>query len=201
MDNISILLWIGVFLLGIYLFPFRESFVVKTPNWLGGHELFSWTPHTCPVDRPDLESGLCYEKCRQGYHGVGPVCWADSENVGAGTAVSLEDCPPGWINDGLTCREPISCKSVSDCFSGRGCGCSGGNVRGRLNDGGKCPGPGGNEYTDRVDGLCYKKCPAHLPNRIPGMPYLCYTGGPLSYTRGIGKVPSMIRVIGKYPFL
>lgn len=191
------------FFLGIYLFPIRESFIVSLPEWMGGYEVFSWTPHTCPKDKPDLDAGLCYEKCRDGYHGVGPVCWASSENVGVGTPVALEDCPAGWSNDGLTCREPMRwdgcCNKglFGECY-----GClRGGEVKGRLNSGGKCPGPGGSDYVDKVDGLCYRKCPAHLPNRVPGMPYLCYKGGDLSYPRGAGKIPSMLRLIKKYNFL
>jgi hypothetical protein len=36
--------------------------------------------------------------------------------------------------------------------------------------------------------------------RIPGMPYLCYKGGPLSYGRGVGDVPSLLRVARTYTF-
>jgi len=31
------------------------------------------------------------------------------------------------------------------------------------------------------------------------MPYLCYVGGELAYGRGVGKVPKLIRIGGKYP--
>lgn len=162
-----------------------------------GQEIVNFTPQTC---RPgeELQAGLCYTKCRSGYHGVGPVCWADSENIGIGKPVGLEPCPDGWKNDGLVCREPIRCKSISDCFRGRGCGCSGGRLRGRLNNGGVCPGPGGDQYKEKINGLCYKKCPERLPKHIPGMPYLCYAGGDLSYGRGAGKIPSVARLGGQY---
>ena len=201
MDSIDILVWVALGLVLYYLFTYREDFIISLPNFLGGYEIGSFTPHTCPLHKPDLDTGLCYEKCRKGYRGVGPVCWAITENIGVGTPVGLEPCPDGWNNDGLVCREPISCKSIGDCFSGRGCGCSGGNLRGRLNNGGICPGPGGDQYKDKVDGLCYKKCPAHLPAHVPAMPYLCYIGGALSYGRGVGQVPSLIRALGKYTFL
>ena len=199
----------------VYSLPTKEYFNISLPKALGGYEildvvlrhlrLFGWevyslTPFTCPPERSDLDAGLCYVPCRDGFRGVGPVCWAKSQGIGIGTPVGLEPCPDGWANDGLICREPISCKSIGDCFSGRGCGCSGGNLRGRLNNGGICPGPGGDDYKDKIDGLCYKQCPKNLPVHIAGMPYLCYKGGPLSYVRGVGTVPSMLRIAKKYTF-
>lgn len=200
----------------LYTLPTKEYFNISLPRAAGGYELldleifkhlrlfggevYSLTPYTCPPNKPDLDAGLCYVKCRDGFRGVGPVCWAITQGIGVGTPVGLEPCPDGWANDGLTCREPISCKSISDCFSGRGCGCSGGNVKGRLNNGGVCPGPSGDEYKDKVDGLCYKQCPKEYPEHVKGMPYLCYKGGELSYGRGVGQVPSILRVAKKYNF-
>lgn len=185
-------------------------------NTTDGYEIFSIWPNTCPPDKSELDAGLCYVPCREGYHGVGPVCWANTVNIGIGKAVGLEPCPAGWSNDGLTCREPIRCASGWDFFTK---GCSGGRVRGRLNGGGICDWPSdrGNlpnwlvdksdpknykaTHPDKVDGLCYKKCPSHLPQHFPGMPYLCYKGGPISYTRGVGSIPSMVRVGRRYNFL
>lgn len=121
---------------------------------------------------------LCYPKCKTGMNGVGPVCWANLQDVGIGTPVQLEDCPAGWSNDGLTCREPISCAQGLDFFKH---GCSGGRVVGRLNNGGTCP-----SDRERIDGLCYKRCPAGM-SHVPGMPYLCRANGvPVSEGRGAG---------------
>jgi hypothetical protein len=47
--------------------------------------------------------------------------------------------------------------------------------------------------------LCYKKCPPDKPHHIPGLPYLCYKGGPLLYDRGVGSAPALFRLLGKYP--
>lgn len=196
-----------------------------------GTEIFSTYPNTCPPHRPELDAGLCYQKCKDGYHGIGPVCWADSVNVGTGKPVGLNPCPNGWNNDGLVCREPIS----NDC-SWKWLGVCwgklrGGRLQGRLNP--YCPEPrrkGGDGYNtsdadcvrdpkvpnsprypktrgvcegrgalspdhpDYVSGLCYKKCPENLPERVAGMPYLCYKGGPLSYGRGVGVPPSILRL-------
>ncbi|CAM3939384.1 hypothetical protein [Corallococcus exiguus] len=37
------------------------------------------------------EAGLCYERCKEDFKGVGPVCWAD--------------CPDGYKDDGALCRK------------------------------------------------------------------------------------------------
>jgi hypothetical protein len=212
----------------------REHFgiVVGTPDWITtdtdtdkGFEIFSTTPNTCPPEKPELDAGLCYKKCKPGFHGVGPVCWADSVSIGVGKAVGLEPCPHGWSNDGLICREPIRCEPVK-CASGwdffkKGCSggkCSGGRLRGRLDGGGICDWPSdrgnlpgwlvdksGKEWKathpDKIAGLCYKKCPPDLPVHMPGMPYLCYKGGELSYPRGAGAIPSILRIARRFnPF-
>ena len=198
---------------GIVLFT-KNDWVTTDTDTTDGYEIFSTTPNTCPPDRSDLDAGLCYVPCRTGYHGVGPVCWADSVSVGVGKPVGLEPCPAGWSNDGLICREPIRCASGWKFFTE---GCSGGRLRGRLNGGGICDWPSdrGNlpnwlvdkskkdwvaTHPDKVAGLCYKKCPKEYPERIAGMPYLCYKGGPLSYGRGAGKIPSLARVGRTYTF-
>lgn len=102
-----------------------------------------------------------------------PVCesrsilsfFTDLENIGPGVPVELEPCPAGWSNDGLTCREPISCASGLDFFAH---GCSGGNIVGRLNNGGVCP----SDHPEKIDGMCYKPCPAGTVH-TEGMPYTC----------------------------
>lgn len=223
MGVIDILLWVAVVALAIYLFQtqVREDFFNLTlPKYLGGIEIIditmkhlrlggaeiaSLTPFSCPPDRPDLQAGLCYVKCRSGYHGVGPVCWIDTHNRGIGTPVGLEPCPSGWSNDGLICREPIrwdGCCSrglFNECW-----GCArGGALRGRLNNGGMCPNtdPGGpRQNTERVDGLCYQKCPKDMPEYIKGMPYLCAKMDRIdSYGRGVGRVPPIFRLLARYP--
>jgi len=190
----------------------KELSFEEGPDSTGvGDRIFGTTPHTCKKG-DELQDGLCYTKCDPGYHGVGPVCWADTENVGTGKPVGLEPCPGGWINDGLICREPIrwnSCRYKT--FLGCIGGLEGGNLRGRLNSGGICDWPSdrGNlpdhlvdksdpknykaTHPDKVDGLCYRKCPTNMPNRVPGMPYLCMKADKLSYGRGAGGVPPIIK--------
>ena len=211
--DVKIMLW---FLIGIVTVLFVYSYVSRE-RFLSafGYEILNvsvFGDNTCKPDKEN-DAGLCYTKCKPGYHGVGPICWADTENIGIGTVIGLEDCPTGWFTEGLTCREPITgggcttkCDGNWDASAGGFCKtrCEpivGGGVKGRLDNGGKCPGPQGGDKPDRVDGMCYGKCPTSKPQHVPGMPYLCYVGGDLSYGRGVGKIPNMVRVAGKYAFL
>ena len=177
---------------------YRETFVVKYGNPFNdedilsfepnakGKRLFGITPDTCPANKSELDAGLCYEACEDGYHGVGPVCWADTFNVGIGKVIIMRSCEAsghvGWGDAGLFCVEPISCASGLEFFTK---GCSGGRSAWKQFT---C-----DDYGDRenVDGLCYKKCPEGMQH-VPSMPYLCYKGKRgLSYGRGVGDVPPL----------
>ena len=48
----------------------------------------------CP-DGQQMDAGLCYPKCRDGFSGIGPVCWGK--------------CNPGFTDDGATCRRAGYC--------------------------------------------------------------------------------------------
>jgi hypothetical protein len=186
--NWRILLW---FLFVLFIF---FAFAAIGRIGIGGFELVSTYPNTCKPTQ-ERDGLICYEKCRPGYHGVGPVCWANSVNIGAGKLAGLGKCPVGWSDDGLICREPIRCASGLAFFTK---GCSGGKLRAKEL---VCPGPMSQDAKEKVAGLCYNPCPKHLPARIAGMPYLCYAGGSLSYGRGAGSVPSLMRLFGRYPIL
>ena len=85
-------------------------------------EVLSSAPNTCigtkPGDYGSLEGGLCYQNCRDGYHGFGVRCYADTTNIGASIFPGLAHkdadidggswCPKDWHDDGLTCRSPIT---------------------------------------------------------------------------------------------
>jgi hypothetical protein len=220
-----------------------------SPFKLFGVEVFNSAPNTCVGQKGSLEGGLCYNNCRQNFHGLGVRCYADSVGIGPGTVVGLEPCRDGYRTEGLVCSNVgwDSCKynTVIGCIGGFT-----GDFYGRLNNGGVCPGPqdfGGNfddeykkwkrsndkpdpvidphtqkmetaaqantaghktcddiatvgndKHTEKIDGLCYKKCPADYPHHIPGLPYLCYKGGDLSYDRGGGDIPAMFSFFQKY---
>jgi hypothetical protein len=196
-------LW-PVIILGVavayFMLRFRETFVIKYGNPSDdedllsfdrdgkGTRLFSTTPDTCPLDKSDLDAGLCYPPCEGGYHGVGPVCWADTVNIGIGRIAKLLNCAEsgygGWNDWGLVCHQPIKCATGLAFFRE---GCSGGNVRAK-----KLSCDAGSEHPDFIAGLCYRKCPADKPAHLGGMPYLCFKGTRgLSYGRGVGTVPPL----------
>ena len=57
----------------------------------------------CEKDSEEVDAGLCYPKCRRGFHGVGPVCWGNTPTFKLGGA---------WTNCGV-----ISTSSGSECGS------------------------------------------------------------------------------------
>lgn len=173
--------------------PFDDEDILSTDINAKGTRIFGITPDTCPCAKPELDAGLCYEKCEEGYHGVGPVCWADTVNIGIGKVLLLNSCVNSgygadWTDTGLLCNEPLK---WNDCkFRGLFNECWGGLEGGRVKPKSlTCDG-----YGDRtnIDGLCYKACPKSHPNHVPAMPYLCFKGSRgLSYGRGAGDVPSI----------
>jgi hypothetical protein len=205
-------------------------------------------PSTCGAN-DENDGGICYPKCRPGFHGAGFLCWADIVGVGVGTPVLPEPCPAGWNTDSdLTCSKPIvtsldpcpegswdvagTCWSKKnlyidhveggDCYqtgdpakplweaghqethcnplrtvteikqidvitrnlAERNMRTTGGDLLGRLNNGGICP-----PDRERIDGLCYQRCPDGYEH-VPGAPYNCRKiGEPESYNRGSGSLP------------
>lgn len=182
--------------------PFDDEDLISFDRGAKGTRFFSTTPDTCHSTKSDLDAGLCYEPCQDGYHGVGPVCWADTVNVGIGKVLIMRSCydsghrhsdGTAWDNAGLFCVERITCASGLEFFTK---GCSGGRAAWKQFT---C-----DDYGDRenVDSLCYKKCPVKVKRdgteyswrHVPGMPYLCFDGSRgLSYGRGVGEIPPIIR--------
>ena len=54
-------------------------------------------PHSfnCPPGKVK-DAGLCYKRCREGYYGVGPVCWVNNPDgwvgCGMGSAITKKAC-------------------------------------------------------------------------------------------------------------
>ena len=177
--------------------PFNDEDLISTDPDAKGTRLFGWTPNTCPCEKPELDAGLCYERCEEGYHGVGPVCWANTVSIGIGKVMLLQNCKDsgydGWNDWGLVCQQPIRwnrCKwrSIFGCVGGL----EGGNVRAKKLS---CRGYDG-RYPAQIASLCYRACPDGM-RHVPGMPYLCFKGTRgLSYGRGVGSVPALIKFGG-----
>lgn len=122
----------------------RDVSVVPKPSYDRGP---GGPPYQCPVGE-ELDAGLCYPLCANGYHGVGPLCWGlcppqytddgatcrrDAKIIGADNskcpwydkcgltfAKGCSICPPGFSNDGCTCR--IDTNVISKPSYGRGTG-------------------------------------------------------------------------------
>lgn len=60
----------------------------------------------CPI-RWERDGALCYPPCRDGYNGIGPVCWSKT-------------CPAEHHDDGLTCRRDVDIDAKE--HYGRGAG-------------------------------------------------------------------------------
>jgi hypothetical protein len=168
------LLWIVLAAIGLLLYSLlrvREHLVIKVGNPFKDEELISWNryskgtrvigfyPDTCPAHKPELDAGLCYPPCAEGYHGVGPVCWANTVNIGPGMFAKLKTCEKsgytkknGWVDMGLFCFKEIKCNTGSglDALKVWDWKCSGGNTAFKEPE---CP-PGGaqaSEYNKIVD--------------------------------------------------
>jgi hypothetical protein len=208
--------------LAFFLLKYRERFVIKYGNPFAGEDILSFDPKakgtrlfgtwpdTCPYDRRDYDAGLCYPPCEDQYHGVGPVCWADSTNRGIGRLPRFKSCSemglgPRYRDDPLSCWKDLKCTSTctsnkrdlfGNCYAWHlKISCDGPDLKWKQP---ACPGPAwaGNtkDNTALTGGLCYKQCPKDRPKPIPGMPYLCHKGSRgLSYGRGVGTVPPLFR--------
>ncbi len=108
-------------------------------------------------DSEDYEDGLCYSKCRDGFKGIGPVCW--------------DRCDEGWIDDGAFCRKTNACEDDQDhdgalCYpkcrdgyKGIGPVCWKKCDDGWIDDGATCRKTNACEEDQDHDGaLCYPKC-------------------------------------------
>ena len=187
------------------------------PSWLSnipgiGDIMGSLAPYLCYRNGCDQgeeeDAGLCYPACDAGYSGIGPLCWTKNVNIGVGV---LKNCPPGWSNDGLTCRNPLvttldpcppgssdvagtcwgDCENCvggcgGDCGAWKCCGCSWKSrtrcVKRNLGD--RHMKTSGGEVIGRMDNNPLIKCPDDHPENIDGLCYKkCPTMGGAPYTK------------------
>lgn len=171
--------------------PFNDEDLISFETTAKGTRLFGFTPDTCPANKPELDAGLCYEQCEVGYHGVGPVCWADTVNIGIGKVLKPSSCSesgyPGWTDIGLLCMKPIDTGSFGGFFKSLFSTIFEVQIKPK-----RLTCDNYSEHKDKIASLCYRQCPKELPNHVPGMPYLCFKGTRgLSYGRGVGDVPPL----------
>jgi hypothetical protein len=128
-----------------------------------------------------MDAGLCYDYCAEGYHGVGPVCWKNEElSYGRGVGTPLQSSCPGQEEDAGLCYDycasgfhgvgPVCWNDLPQSY-GRGVGTIPSNIFT-----GACPAGKENDA-----GLCYVYCAAGYHGVGP----VCWLDNP-SYGRGVG---------------
>ncbi len=81
---------------GTAIDPMKPSYVPKNPV----------AQHQVCRDNKILQAGLCYESCRSGYNGVGPVCWAD-------TPKGYVDCFTGYAKSLSICASVMASQTMA----------------------------------------------------------------------------------------
>ncbi len=124
-------------------------------------------PTDCPAGQ-DKDAGLCYDKCKPGYVGVGPVCWSS--------------CPAGFRDDGAFCAKPEA--------YGRGAGYAiWSEDKCRAENNGSCEKNGAMWYPTCRAGFSPAGCCICSPNCPASMTDIGVSCAKTSYGRGVGKVP------------
>lgn len=141
--------------------------------------------HACPDHSPEQDGLLCYPSCRDGYNGVGPVCWEKCDNMTSLGFIcidirkSIRSCP--WYDKcGLFQRSCSKCPSE---YTNIGCLCGRFNVRGSYGRGVGSPLICSSSY-EQDGGLCYEKCQKKYNGVGPvcwqycplTQPYPCFAG-------------------------
>lgn len=143
-------------------------------------------PTVCGAGR-ELDAGLCYDNCRSGYSGVGPVCWGR--------------CPSGFRDDGAFCAKP-------DAY-GRGAGYpwqfgDGFDLNGAR---GRCEADHGAGNCEQNGAIIYPKCRSNFhnvgccicsPDCPSGMTDIGVSCAKASYGRGAGTVPNQCQAGFEY---
>jgi C1A family cysteine protease len=111
-------------------------------NSIGNGAAWVRARKACP-NNGEYDAGLCYERCRPGFHGLGPVCW--------------QNCPEGWADDGATCSAPLISKAKTSHSRGAGVPMTCGDNE--QQDSGLCY-PRCREGFKGVGPVCWASCPA-----------------------------------------
>lgn len=104
LDSVIIVLCIASLVyIGYYVYIMVFGVILQVTKIAKGSKVIAPKPLSYCGDNKEMNAGLCYDKCRDGYKRSGLLCEPDVYGIGIGTPVELEDCPPGWRTDPLTC--------------------------------------------------------------------------------------------------
>jgi hypothetical protein len=177
------LLFAGVGLLAMTLLLGGKAYAAEDFYWKNSYGRGGGAVPTSSCGSKQADAGLCYDQCKSGYNGVGPLCHNDRYDRGGGTATSKscggkqEDaglcypyCKSGYHGVGPVCWQGTVMFSAS---YGRGAGTA------------KTASCGGGMQMD--GDACYTPC----KNGYQGAGNMCYYGaaGASSYGRGAGTAP------------
>lgn len=95
---------------------------------------------------------VCWEYCKSGYADHGAICWRNAHIFGNGCS---GNCPEGYTNDGCTCRRDVH--SYAKHSYGRGAGNPMTCASGQEQNGGLCY-PLCNQGYYGVGPVCWKYC-------------------------------------------
>lgn len=122
------------------------------------------------------DAGLCYHFCRDGFHGVGPMCW--------------QKCPAGWHNHPATCYKNIINWHFKSSY-GRGVGIIPKDCGHKQYNAGLCYPHCKNEYYG-VGPLCWKSCGGETPTECGAA---CTTNPATCAKKIINMVQSVVTMI------
>ena len=57
---------------------------ITTLRFVKSSKVLPPKPLSACAENQDMDAGLCYDKCKNGYKGVGPVCWGELTDIGVG---------------------------------------------------------------------------------------------------------------------
>ncbi len=131
-------------------------------------------PEVCGTKEND--AGLCYDKCKSGYHGIGPVCWDNQQGSygrGVGTIPKLSGaCPNGKEKDAGLCYD--NCKQG---YTGHGPVCWNNQAASYGRGAGTIPAFDCKGGMQKDAGLCYTPCKAGYSGVGP----VCWQNAPAGY--------------------
>ena len=145
--------------------------------------------HTCPDHVSEQDGLLCYPPCRDGYNGVGPVCWEKCDNLTSFGFVCVDislperrSCP--WYDKcGISRPSCLSCPMNYTKFT---CLCGRLHLRGSYGRGAGVPLICSKKF-EQNGALCYEKCDRGYHGIGPVCWQTCSSSHPYSCVLGCSK--------------